>query len=74
MVPLRSKSCRGALAECDRERVGVIETTRSTELGGLRAGAITVAILLQASVGPKTRSAGRNLLFPVKPTTGWVGG
>jgi len=75
MVPLRSKTCRGALAERDRERVGVIEMTRSTERGGTSAGAITVAIPLQASVGPKTRSAGRNLLYSIQdPPTGWVGG
>jgi len=62
MVPLRSKTCRGALAERDRERVGVIETTNSQESSGRAAGGVSVAILRQASVGPKTRSAGRNLL------------
>jgi len=75
MVPLRSKPCRGALAERDRERVGVIETTRSSGPSGQTAGAVTVAIPLQASVGPKTRSAGRNLLYSIQdPPTGWVGG
>jgi hypothetical protein len=63
MVPLRSKPCRGALAERDRERVGVAATAGSQEPAALDAGVDAVAILLQASVGSKTRSAGRNLLF-----------
>jgi len=63
MVPLRSKPCRGALAERDRERVGVTATAGSQEPSGLDADAVTVAIPLQASVGSKTRSAGRDLLL-----------
>jgi hypothetical protein len=63
MVPLRSKPCRGALAERDRERAGVTVTTGSQEPCGLAAGAGAVAIPLQASVGSKTRSAGRNLFL-----------
>jgi hypothetical protein len=60
MVPLRSKTCRGVLAERDRERVGVIATAVSQERPGF-AGVVAVAIPLQASVGSKTRSAGRDL-------------
>jgi hypothetical protein len=63
MVPLRSKTCRGALAERDRERVGVAATAGSQEPAASDVGAGATAILLQASVGSKTRSAGRNLLI-----------
>jgi hypothetical protein len=63
MVPLRSKPCRGALAERDRERVGVAAKAGSQEPSALDAGVDAVAIPPQASVGSKTRSAGRNLLI-----------
>jgi hypothetical protein len=63
MVPLRSKPCRGALAERDRERVGVAATAGPQGPAASDAGVDAAAILRQASVGSKTRSAGRNLLI-----------
>lgn len=60
MVPLRSKPCRGVLAEHAGERVGVAERAGSQEPAAFAVDVSSVAIPLQASVGSKTRSAGRN--------------